>query len=161
MDAHELNEQERLALMGLLRLTISADVTLSQGESQQLKRIAADMGQDAFREGARYSQGQAANPVRCRTSIAGGRAFRGSISHLPLCPRRCQVRRADCGRARGIALGRRIVGTHSRSGVGRAQLTRFLLRRAQCTAAVRPLSAKRTHLSYREKDACVIMSICP
>jgi enolase len=58
MDAHELNEQERLALMGLLRLTISADVTLSQGESQQLKRIAADMGQDAFREARDTAKGR-------------------------------------------------------------------------------------------------------
>lgn len=50
MKASDLNSEEKLALMGLLKLTISADLTLSPQEAAQLRRIADDMGQEAFRQ---------------------------------------------------------------------------------------------------------------
>ncbi|MCA9672824.1 MAG: hypothetical protein KC503_44835 [Myxococcales bacterium] len=44
----ELNQEERYALLGLLKLIVRADHQLSSGETDQLRRIAKLMGEELF-----------------------------------------------------------------------------------------------------------------
>ena len=57
MKASDLTETERLALMALLKLAISADEQLSEGESKVLLRIADEMGRGAFKAVREQAQG--------------------------------------------------------------------------------------------------------
>ena len=49
MDLRHLDAEERLALIGLLKLTVLADSDISPEESLQMKRIAVAMGASTFR----------------------------------------------------------------------------------------------------------------
>ena len=49
MEYNELTPEERLLLVGLLEMVVAADQTLSQQEDSELKRIAAQVGEEAFK----------------------------------------------------------------------------------------------------------------
>ena len=50
MEINELNRDERVALLGLLKLMIQADREMSAEEGQELNRIAAQMGPEVWKE---------------------------------------------------------------------------------------------------------------
>ena len=50
MEIGELNRDERVALMGLLKLMIQADSEMSDEEGRELNRIAAMMGPELWKE---------------------------------------------------------------------------------------------------------------
>ena len=58
MNISELSAEERVALMGLLKLTVSADHEMSPGESNELLRIADEMGRPNFIEARKDAQDQ-------------------------------------------------------------------------------------------------------
>lgn len=48
MEINELTHDERLLLVGLLEMVVNADQILSEQEDRELKRIAAEVGVEAF-----------------------------------------------------------------------------------------------------------------
>ncbi len=50
MEINELNGDERLALLGLLKLMIQADKEMSDAEGKELNRVAAQMGPELWQE---------------------------------------------------------------------------------------------------------------
>ncbi|MCA9668322.1 MAG: hypothetical protein KC503_22170 [Myxococcales bacterium] len=61
MDAKDLTADERVALMGLLKLTVSADSTMSAEESQALLKIADAMGRAEFIEARKRAEAEITN----------------------------------------------------------------------------------------------------
>ena len=55
MDVNELNEDERVALVGLLKLMIQADKVMSDEEGRELNRVAEQMGPEMWNEAKRVA----------------------------------------------------------------------------------------------------------
>ena len=58
MTPSDFNADERIALMGLLKLTVGADNKMSDGESDELLRIADEIGRAEFIEARKDAQEQ-------------------------------------------------------------------------------------------------------
>jgi hypothetical protein len=66
MEINELTHDERLLLVGLLEMVVNADQVLSEEEDRALKRIAAQVGAEAFQAAIQEADARFTGPEDIR-----------------------------------------------------------------------------------------------